>query len=190
MNRRLSSFATMAILAAALTAGDRAPSPAFPQFNTKGELLPPANYREWTFISSGLGMNYGPLADQAREDNPMFDNVFVTPAAYRSFLETGHWPDKTTFILEVRSSQSKGSINNGGHFQTDLVGIEAEIKEASRSPVGWVFFNLGKGTAPGKLIPRTANCYSCHAAHGAVDNTFVQFYPTLLGVAKAKGTLK
>jgi hypothetical protein len=39
------------------------------------------------------------------------------------------------------------------------------------------------------LIPQAASCYSCHAAHAAVDTTFAQFYPTLLPVAQAKGTL-
>jgi len=29
-----------------------------------------------------------------------------------------------------------------------------------------------------------------HAKNGAVDETFVQFYPTLIPVAKAKGTFK
>jgi hypothetical protein len=69
------------------------------------------------------------------------------------------------------------------------MGIEAEVKDVSRFPGKWGFFGLGKGAA-GKQIPTTAGCYSCHGEHGAVDNTFVQFYPTLLDVAKAKGTLK
>lgn len=191
MKRRILKGGTFLVVAATvMLAADRAPSAEGPRFNEKGELLPPANYREWVFLSSGLGMNYGPMADHAGEQAPMFDNVFVLPSAYRSFLETGRWPDKTMFILEVRSSQSKGSINNGGRYQTDLEGIEAEVKDASRFPGRWAFFGLGKGTAPGKQIPVTANCYSCHRQHGAVDNTFVQFYPTLLSVAKAKGTLK
>jgi len=42
---------------------------------------------------------------------------------------------------------------------------------------------------PATMIPRTANCYSCHQANGAVDTTFVQFYPTLLSVARTKKTL-
>ena len=43
----------------------------------------------------------------------------------------------------------------------------------------------------GKLLPTaTTECLSCHSQHGAVDNTFVQFYPTLLEVAKTKGTVK
>jgi hypothetical protein len=39
------------------------------------------------------------------------------------------------------------------------------------------------------MIPRTANCYSCHQENGAVDTTFVQFYPTLLPIARAEKTL-
>ena len=37
------------------------------------------------------------------------------------------------------------------------------------------------------MIPTAADCYSCHAAHAAVDTTFVQFYPTLLPIAQAQG---
>jgi hypothetical protein len=39
------------------------------------------------------------------------------------------------------------------------------------------------------MTPTTADCYSCHASHAAVDTTFVQFYPTLLPIAKSKNTL-
>ena len=39
------------------------------------------------------------------------------------------------------------------------------------------------------LLPREMDCYSCHQQHGAVDTTFVQFYPTLLEIAKKKNTL-
>ena len=41
-----------------------------------------------------------------------------------------------------------------------------------------------------KMIPVSQNCYSCHSDHGAVDTTFVQFYPTLLPIAKQKRTLE
>ncbi len=39
-------------------------------------------------------------------------------------------------------------------------------------------------------LPSTERCYACHRDNGAVDNTFVQFYPTLLDVARKMGTLK
>jgi hypothetical protein len=86
----------------------------------------------------------------------------------------------------VRSSQSKASINKDGRFQSDVVAIEAEVKDGGK----WKFYGFGTGNPTAKQIPATATCYSCHGQHGAVDNTFVQFYPTLLSVAKAKGTLK
>jgi cytochrome c553 len=177
-----------AVIAAALLAQQPAPSRSV-QITSAQELTLPANYREWVFLSSGLGMTYGPAAEENRERGPMFDNVFVNPASYQAFLSTGKWPEQTMFVLEVRGSVSKGSINNGGQYQGDVIAIEAEVKDTARFPgSGWAFFAFGKATS-GKQIPATASCYTCHAQKGAVDNTFVQFYPTLLNVAKQKNTL-
>ena len=172
-----------------LVAADHPATGDGPQFTADGQLIRPKNYREWIYLSSGLGMTYGPAAEAARDNNPTFDNVFVNPAAYRSFIETGKWPDKTIFVVEIRSSESKGSINSGGHYQRGMVTIEAEVKDEKRFPGKWAFFGLGKTASEAKMIPVSASCYSCHAEHGAVDNTFVQFYPTLFEVAKTKGTL-
>jgi acyl carrier protein phosphodiesterase len=38
-------------------------------------------------------------------------------------------------------------------------------------------------------MPQTANFYSCHQDHAAVDTTFVQFYPTLMSIAQDKNTI-
>ncbi len=179
-------------LAAVLLAQQSAPSQrpsGEPQFTSDNQLVVPTDYREWIFLSSGLGMTYGPIGEANGGREPMFDNVFVSPAAYRAFVATGKWPEKTMFVLEARSSISKGSINNGGHYQSDRMAFEAEVKDSSRFPGnGWAFFALGKGSTA-KMIPRSAACYTCHPDKGAVDNTFVQFYPTLLPIAKQKGTL-
>jgi hypothetical protein len=156
-----------------------------PAYTSSGDMLPPANYREWVYLSTGLGMSY--TAKPA--DAPNFDNVFVNPEAYHSFLATGTWPDKTVMVLEGREARSNGSINQSGHFQgTGITGVEVHVKDEGRFPGKWAFFDFGPG-ANGKLIPQAASCYTCHAEHGAVDNTFVQFYPTLLPIAKDKGTL-
>lgn len=146
----------------------------------------PADYREWVWLSSGLGMSYGPAAQNMSQQAPPFDNVFVKPAAYREFLKSGTWPDKTMFVLEIRASESKGSINKNGHFQGDLRAIEVEVKDSGK----WLFYGFEPGASSGRLIPATASCYTCHSQKGAVDNTFVQFYPTLSGIARAKGTFK
>lgn len=158
-----------------------------PRYNADGTLQLPKNYREWVWLSSGLGMTYGPAAS-ANTQNPAFDNVFVNPSSYRAFVETGHWPDKTTFILEVRNATEHGSINNGGHFQSDIRAIEAEVKDETRFPQKWAFFGFGRKDT-GAMNPATSSCNQCHGANAAVENTFVQFYPTLLEIAKAKGTL-
>jgi hypothetical protein len=164
----------------------RAAAAQTPAYTSNGDMLPVANYREWIYLSSGIDMSYTP--------NPsgmtMFDNVFVNPEAYRSFVATGTWPDKTVMVLEVRGAESKGSINQSGHYQsTEVMGIEAHVKDAARYPGGWAFFDFDSPTSNGKLFPSTAACYSCHQQHGAVDTTFVQFYPTLLPIAKDKKTL-
>ena len=161
---------------------------ANPEFTAGGELQFPKDYREWIFLSSGLGMTYGPAA--APEGDPRFDNVFVNPSAYRSFLASGRWPDKTIFVLEVRKSRSEGSINKGGHFQTDTAAVEVHVKDEKRFPGGWAFFGFGRDEQTAKQIPTSASCYSCHSQHGAVDTTFVQFYPTLIDVAKANKTFR
>ena len=62
------------------------------------------------------------------------------------------------------------------------------MKDEARFAGKWAFFAFKSGE-PAEIIPASASCYSCHAAHAAVDMTFVQFYPTLLPVAESKGTL-
>ena len=109
-------------------------------------------------------------------------------------MKSGQWPDQTIFILEIRASTSEGSINKGGHFQSDLVVIEASVKDKTRYahlPGSWAYFDFGRDMKPQvEALPQTQRCYACHNDNGAVDNTFVQFYPTLLEVAKKLGTLK
>jgi hypothetical protein len=161
-----------------------------PQFTSDGKLMRPENYREWIFLSSGLGMTYGAIGAGATREHPLFDNVFVNPPAYKSFLATGAWPDKTIFILEVRASGSKSSINTGGHYQDEISSVQAAVKDGSRFQGNWGYFGFKQSSEPVAVLPKTAACYECHSKNGAVDNTFVQFYPTLLPVAKAKGTVK
>ena len=161
-----------------------------PQYTKDGQLVRPDNYREWIYLSSGLGMTYGVVESAANPAPQRFDNVFVTPQAYKAFLQTGAWPDKTMFALEVRSSTSKGSINKGGHYQEGVVALEFHLKDQARFPTKWAFFGFDASDKTAKPRPANSACQTCHAKNGAVDETFVQFYPTLLPVAKAKGTLK
>jgi hypothetical protein len=164
-----------------------------PAFSSAGELVRPADYRDWVYVTSGLGMTYGP-AQAATAGHQMFDNVFVTRDAYREFLRSGAWPDRTMFILELREAQTNVSINNGGHTQGAVMAIEAAVKDRKRFPDGgWAYFTFSSRsglTSSAAPLPSKASCYSCHRDNTAVDNTFVQFYPTLFEVAKRLGTIK
>ena len=150
-----------------------------PKFTQDNQLVRPEGYREWVYLSSGLGMSYG---DATYDEMPNFTNVFINPEAYREFVATGKFPDGTVMVLEIRRSESKGSINKGGQYQNRLVGIEASVKDGKRFPEKWAYFSfIGDGREPlpqAKPFPKEA-CWSCHNQHAAVDNVFTQFYPAL-----------
>ena len=120
---------------------------------------------------------------------PQFTNVFVSPAGYREFQAKGVWPDKTMWVVEDRAASSNGSINKSGHFQTDLAGIGVEVKDEARFPEKWAYFQFGPDTKTSAASPKSA-CWECHNQHAAVEQTFVQFYPTLIPVAKRFGTYR
>jgi hypothetical protein len=156
-----------------------------PEYTTKGELKLPEQYREWVYLSTGMDMSY---TASGNPDHHMFDNVFVNPESFKKFQETGTWPDKTMLVLEVRGAE-RTSINQRGNSQSaEVMGIEVHIKDEAKFPGKWAFFSFDNGKV-GSLFPAGAACYTCHQAHAAVDTTFVQFYPTLLPIAKSKGTL-
>lgn len=191
-HRTISSLMVLQACAAAPPV-QHPPAPvSAPQFNASGELLPPADYRSWVFLTSGFAMAYGPTAEAAGV--PLLDNVFVGRGPYEQFRTTGRWPESTMFVIEIRASEHTGSIVTSGHFQTDVVEMVAEVKDTARFAGGWGFFSFETTAdgpaAPAKLLPRDAPCYVCHAEHAAVENTFTQFYPTLFPVARARGTVR
>jgi hypothetical protein len=161
-------------------------TPKAPEYTSDGQFRLPANYREWVYLSSGFDMSYNPSMDMGHH---MFDNVFVNPEAWHAFVATGKWPDKTILVLEGRGAESKGSINQKGNFQSEVMALEVHVKDEARFKGKWAFFGFSPKDTTAKMIPVSQNCYSCHSDHGAVDTTFVQFYPTLMPIAKEKGTV-
>jgi hypothetical protein len=160
------------------------PDKPVPRYTADKQLLPPGDFRQWIFLSSGLGMSYNAEAG----GHVMFTNVFVPQWAYKEFLHSGKWPDKTIFVVEERMEQTKGSINKVGHFQTDRMGYGVEVKDSSL-PDKWAYFNFDDGTKAAKANPKEG-CFACHEQHAAVEHSFVQFYPTLKPVARKFGTYK
>ncbi|HVH28715.1 MAG TPA: cytochrome P460 family protein [Vicinamibacterales bacterium] len=192
MARIAGVLAVIYVCALSFSAAAQPPSADGPRYSGTA-LIRPADYREWVFLSSGLGMNYNaPAPGSPPPARQFFTNVFVNPSAYKSFMQTGRWPDGSMLVLEIRASSGSGSINKDGRFQTTLAGMEVHVKDARFRENGWAFFNFGGGKEAAEPLAgqAVADCVACHAEHGAVDNTFAQFYPTILDAARQKGTLR
>lgn len=182
-------LAAIAAAPAVVHAGNGDLDKGLPAYTAKGELKPPTDYYSWVFLTSDLGMSYNEKGSDSAQ--PPFSNVFVNPAAYRVFLKTGRWPDHTQFVKEFRASATQGSINHHGFYQQGAaMSVLVHVKDTKRFKGGWAFFAFdGTAAKPAEQIPVNADCYSCHEAHGAVDSTFVQFYPSILPIAMQHRTL-
>jgi hypothetical protein len=158
------------------------------QYTPDHRLLVPRDYRTWIFLTSSLDLNYNRPVPGAPAQPSLLDNVFVNPSAYAEFVRTGTWPDGTVLVKENRLAASAGTISQSGKYQTGVVSMELHVKDRQRFPGQWAFF-VTDGKQPARYMTTGAACYACHQQHGAVDSTFVQFYPTLLQIATARGTL-
>ena len=136
-----------------------------PRYRNGTDLIRPDDYREWMFLSAGLGMTYEAEGGEAAGSGARpqrFQNVFVNRSAYRAFKETGAWPDGSIFVLEIRRAASEASINVAGNFQSDLLVLEAEVKD-SRFEDGWAFYNFGRAR-----LDARRGCAAVRRGRGAV----------------------
>ena len=72
--------------------------------------------------------------------------------------------------------------------------LPADFKDRARFPdTTWGYFTFGSApnlTQSAAPLPTSESCYACHKNNTAVEQTFVQFYPTLFEVARRMGTVK
>jgi hypothetical protein len=185
LSMTLNSRLLAALLLASAVAGVATQERALPPVRyTSDGSIPVPEYSKWVFIGSGAF----DTADASAP--PRFSNVFVEPAAYDAYVRTGKWPDRTVIFSEKRAGLATQPITKGrGWGQTgDALGFEFEVKDLAKG--GWRYYTAESGQQAGKAVPNQADCTTCHAQHGAVDNTFVQFYPKLTDAARRHGTVK
>lgn len=170
----MSSRVVFALLALCGALGSEETMPR-PRYAADGQMLRPEGYRDWMFVGANLGMGY---REGAAPKSPRFHNIFMQREAYRTFAETGVFPDRTMLVMEVVTAGTNASINRQGQFQDKLLGIETAVKDGGR----WSYYNfIGSDGAPlakAKAFPKEA-CWNCHNEHGQTDNVFTQFYPLL-----------
>ena len=175
------------------SAGENEPktnSLPFATYNDQGELIRPANHREWVFIGAPVtpnDMNDGKAAF------PEFHNVYIDPASFAAYKKTGQFADGTTILKELVSVGSKQMDSGNGYFQGEFVSLEAMVKDSTRfseEPGGWAFFRFGEAPdyeAVGTRM-QTESCNACHSGANE-DYVFTDTYP-VLRAAKPAGTLK
>ena len=162
-----------------------------PQYNGDGHLIRPTNFRTWIFVGSSIGLSY--FGKEEPKGPGLFHHIYIQPEAYRHYVKTGEFPDKTMLVMENYSAGSKednttGPIIEGkefdilhGLFEDKRMGLEVALKDLDRFEDGWAYFNFSSANGlkeTGAAFPK-AVCWNCHNTHGADDNVFVQFYPVL-----------
>jgi len=164
-----------------------------PEYDAKGDLKRPADFRRWVFVGADLGLRYHkdvpdakkPEQDRPNNDKPgEFHNVYIRPESYEHYLKTGKFPDLTVLVMEVFEAKERDAkgIVSGGFFPADQRRVEVAVKNSKRpdgSKTDWAYYDFDKPTKATASAFRDAVCYDCHLKHADVDNVWVQFYPTL-----------
>ncbi len=70
-----------------------------------------------------------------------------------------------------------------GQFATDVHAVEMAVKDRTRVPEGWAYYDFGgpmSGASRTAAAPRPKSaCFDCHEEHAATDQVFTQFYGLL-----------
>ena len=159
------------------------------EFTEDGELVRPTGYRKW--ISAGTPLTPNDM-NGGKAPFPEFHSVYIDPAAFDHYEETGEFPDGTVLVKELISVGTKEATSGNGYFMGDFTGLEVLMKDKTRfkdEPGNWGFFSFGHKyplKAAARIQP-TANCNDCHGGAADDDYVFTQYYPVLRA---AKGQSK
>jgi hypothetical protein len=160
-----------------------------PQYDTNRNLMLPADYKQWVLAGSSLGLSYAEGGPQG-VGMQMFNTTLIEPTAYRHFAETGEFREGTMLVLLLQGIGSNALPARRGQFATDVHGVEMAVKDSSRVPEGWAYYNFG-GSMMGGLRTSSApqpkaSCFNCHDEHAGRDHVFTQFYQMLSDAAPKK----
>lgn len=160
------------------------PGRTLPVYDEEGALLRPQNFEEWILVGASIGLGYSDRARPASAGPGMFHNVYLEPGAYRHYVATGEFPEKTMLALAMYRSSQEANPAKQGYYEGEFVALEIALKDHERFEEGWVYvpFNpdsLGSLPDRSRALPKETGCYGCHVQHAADDNVFVQFYPVL-----------
>ena len=158
-------------------------------FNSDGELIRPAGWREWVFVGSPLtpnSLNGGEAAF------PEFHSVYIDPESWAHWKETGTFREGTMMAKELTLVGTTAATSGIGFFNGELQGFEIAHKDSERYTAesgGWAYYTFGHRPEPyadSTAAMPTAACAACHTAAAADDMVFTQYYP-IIRAAKDAG---
>jgi hypothetical protein len=149
----------------------------------QGSLERPVGYREWVYVGTPVtpnDMNDGKAAF------PEHHNVYMDPASWDHWKESGEFRDGAILVKELVSVGSKIAVSGKGYFQGEYIGLEAAVKSKQhfpQEPGNWAYFSFSTPDhqslkTTGDAFP-TAACNACHEGAAADDFVFTQYYPVL-----------
>lgn len=152
------------------------------RFSADGRLLRPEGYREWVLAGASLGLGYSEPRGDAGVG--LFHNVYIDRGAFARYQKDGTFPEGSVLVMELFRPGEKAHTALSGYFESERVGLEAAVKDASRFAGGWGYFSFGDGSEKLARAFAARSCADCHQAHAATDNVFTQFYPTLRSASR------
>src|SRR2546422_8794771 len=134
------------------------PDDQLPRFAQSGQLVKPVGWEAWVMVGSSTGLSYAAAPPPAAGAAPgMFHNVYVQPWAYREFVRTGAFPERSMFVLSFYEASRKSAPARVGFYEGDrMPGIEVHLKQRGIDKTGWGFFGFGDGAAPARSEEHTS----------------------------------
>ena len=169
--------------AAPVSAGEQT---NFARYTADNELLRPKNYREWVFIGASVTPND---LNEGSPAFPEFHNVYIDPASWSHWQETGEFRNGTVIVKELVSVGSTAAVSGKGYFPGEFNGIAAMVKDDKRfadRPENWAFFGFASYEANNGNIQADESCSGCHKENAGQDMVFTQYYPVLRDGKPAK----
>ena len=153
------------------------------EFDSEDQLIRPVGYREWVYVGTPLTPNDLNPPEAAF---PNFHNVYIDPASWAYYKETGRFRDGTILVKELVDVGSKVAVSGNGYFMGEFAGLEATIKDRERfpnEPGYWAYYSFGHAypLAEAAAAFPAAACNACHEASAQDDWVFTQYYPVLRG---------
>ena len=151
----------------------------YARYTADNELLRPKNYREWVFIGASVTPND---LNDGSPAFPEFHNVYIDPASWAHWQETGEFRNGTVIVKELVSVGSTAAVSGNGYFPGEFNGIAAMVKDDKRfadRPENWAFFGFASYEARNGSIQADESCSSCHKENAGQDMVFTQYYPVL-----------